>query len=120
MQDLQLAREMQQRFEDWKRERGNAIDLDVSVTVLTTGYWPTYKAVELVLPKEMADGIQQFRVCTPFNPDDPIPDLKVTTRTLTLNPILITTLTLSQTLIPRPSPGSSFTQTYLAGRLLRS
>jgi len=62
VQDLQLAREMQQRFEDWKRERGNAIDLDVSVTVLTTGYWPTYKAVELVLPKEMADGIQQFRV----------------------------------------------------------
>ena len=66
MQDLQLAREMQQRFEDWKRERGNAIDLDVSVTVLTTGYWPTYKAVELVLPKEMADGIQQFRVRHPI------------------------------------------------------
>jgi len=43
--DLQLARDKQQGFEDWKRE--NAADkplaMDLQVTVLTTGFWPSYK-----------------------------------------------------------------------------
>lgn len=45
MTDLQLARDKQQGFEDWKRE--NAADkplaMDLQVTVLTTGFWPSYK-----------------------------------------------------------------------------
>ncbi|DBA74791.1 TPA: Cullin-1 [Trebouxia sp. C0005] len=61
--DLQLARDKQQGFEDWKRE--NAADkplaMDLQVTVLTTGFWPSYKHVDLALPQEMVDGVEQFK-----------------------------------------------------------
>jgi cullin 1 len=42
--DLQLARDMQQRFKEWKSQRSvQHSKIDLSLTVLTTGYWPTYK-----------------------------------------------------------------------------
>lgn len=41
--DLQTAREFQQQYENWKAAQSNKIDLDVTVTVLTIGNWPTYK-----------------------------------------------------------------------------
>ena len=42
--DLQLAREKQQAFDDWKGGAEKELAIDLSVTVLTTGFWPTYKA----------------------------------------------------------------------------
>ncbi len=41
--DLQLAREKQQAFDEWKKAGEKELPLDLSVTVLTTGFWPTYK-----------------------------------------------------------------------------
>lgn len=41
MTDLQLAREKQQSFEGWKDAKGKNLAVDMSVTVLTTGFWPT-------------------------------------------------------------------------------
>lgn len=41
--DLQLAREKQQDFDRWKGDNNKALPIDVNVTVLTTGFWPTYK-----------------------------------------------------------------------------
>ena len=41
--DLALAREKQQDFDRWKTEHNKALAIDVQVTVLTTGFWPTYK-----------------------------------------------------------------------------
>ena len=41
--DLTLAREKQGDFERWKTYNDKALAIDVSVTVLTTGFWPTYK-----------------------------------------------------------------------------
>ena len=54
MQDLQLAREMQQRFDDWKtsqksRQGAKKLSIDLTLTVLTTGYWPTYKVCPWLL-----------------------------------------------------------------------
>ncbi|KAI8467553.1 MAG: Cullin [Monoraphidium minutum] len=59
--DLQLAREKQQTFEGWKEARGKELAVDLSVTVLTTGFWPTYKAMDLALPAEMVEGIEAFK-----------------------------------------------------------
>ena len=42
--DLQLAREKQADFDRWKRENNRQLPVELSVTVLTTGFWPTYKA----------------------------------------------------------------------------
>lgn len=33
----------------------------VQAQVLTTGFWPTYKAIELALPKEMVEGVEMFK-----------------------------------------------------------
>lgn len=45
VQDLDLAGEMQRRFEEWKtnKDKDNKLGLDLSLTVLTIGNWPTYK-----------------------------------------------------------------------------
>ena len=41
--DLQLAREKQVEFDRWKRDNDKQLPVELSVTVLTTGFWPTYK-----------------------------------------------------------------------------
>jgi cullin 1 len=35
--DLQLAREKQQNFDEWKQRKNKQLPIDLSVTVLTTG-----------------------------------------------------------------------------------
>ena len=44
--DLQLAREKQAAFDSWRAKSGQAAagGIDLTITVLTTGFWPTYKA----------------------------------------------------------------------------
>lgn len=59
--DLQLAREKQQDFDRWKGDNNKALPIDVNVTVLTTGFWPTYKALDLALPQEMVSGVEHFK-----------------------------------------------------------
>ena len=46
--DLQLAREKQQAFETWQRQNSKSSPLDLSVTVLTTGFWPAFKGHSLL------------------------------------------------------------------------
>lgn len=41
--DLALAREKQPLFDKWKSEKRKQLPIDLTVTVLTTGFWPTYK-----------------------------------------------------------------------------
>lgn len=47
-------------FTEWLHNDGSAekLGIDISVTVLTTGFWPTYKFVEMALPAEMVQGIE--------------------------------------------------------------
>ena len=47
MTDLQLAREKQAEFDRWKRDINKQLPVELSVTVLTTGFWPTYKVLGL-------------------------------------------------------------------------
>ena len=61
MKDLRLAREKQREFDDWKAAKSKDSGIDMTVTVLTTGFWPTYKAVDLALPEEMVAGVEQFK-----------------------------------------------------------
>lgn len=60
--DLQLAREKQREFDEWVEAKGKQIGIEMGVQVLTTGFWPTYKATELALPEEMAEGVRMFKV----------------------------------------------------------
>lgn len=52
--DLTLARENQASFEEYLSNNPNANPgIDLTVTVLTTGFWPSYKSFDLNLPAEM-------------------------------------------------------------------
>jgi len=52
--DLTLAKENQTSFEEYLSNNPNADPgIDLTVTVLTTGFWPSYKSFDLNLPAEM-------------------------------------------------------------------
>ncbi|KAK4372574.1 hypothetical protein RND71_007958 [Anisodus tanguticus] len=54
--DLTLARENQASFEEYLSNNPAANPgIDLTVTVLTTGFWPSYKSFDLNLPAEMND-----------------------------------------------------------------
>lgn len=57
MNDLSLASELQKKFELWRAGDGAAkardIGLEFSTTILTQGWWPSFKDVKLVVPPQM-------------------------------------------------------------------
>ena len=51
---MTLARENQQEFKNYLDDNVHAhAGIELTVTVLTTGFWPTYKSFGLNLPAEM-------------------------------------------------------------------
>jgi cullin 1 len=69
--DLTLARENQTSFEEYLSEAATSNPgIDLTVTVLTTGFWPSYKSSDLALPAEMVRVIfmlSQFLSCAKIN-----------------------------------------------------
>ncbi|XVF62608.1 hypothetical protein PTKIN_Ptkin09bG0022000 [Pterospermum kingtungense] len=60
--DLTSARENQANFEEYLSNNPNANPgIDLTVTVLTTGFWPSYKSFDLNLPAEMVKCVEVFR-----------------------------------------------------------
>ncbi|KAG2721496.1 hypothetical protein I3843_02G071300 [Carya illinoinensis] len=60
--DLTLARENQTSFEEYLNNNPHASPgIDLTVTVLTTGFWPSYKSFDLNLPPEMVKCVEVFR-----------------------------------------------------------
>ncbi|XP_057474544.1 cullin-1 [Actinidia eriantha] len=60
--DLTLAKENQNHFEEYLGNNPNANPgIDLTVTVLTTGFWPSYKSSDLCLPAEMVKCVEVFK-----------------------------------------------------------
>ncbi|KAK4586757.1 hypothetical protein RGQ29_023787 [Quercus rubra] len=60
--DLTLARENQTSFEEYLSNNSHANPgIDLTVTVLTTGFWPSYKSFDLNLPPELVKCVEVFR-----------------------------------------------------------
>ncbi|KAL5983857.1 Cullin-1 [Asimina triloba] len=60
--DLTLARENQSSFEEYLNNNTHANPgIDLTVTVLTTGFWPSYKTFDLNLPAEMVKCVEVFK-----------------------------------------------------------
>ncbi|WOK94711.1 cullin-1-like [Canna indica] len=60
--DLTLARENQSNFEEYLKSNLHANPgMDLTVTVLTTGFWPSYKSFDLNLPDEMVKCVEVFK-----------------------------------------------------------
>jgi len=60
VQDFQLAREKERAFQEWLERCGIQLPTEIAVTVLTTGFWPNYKPLEIQLPECLAAGVQAF------------------------------------------------------------
>ncbi|CAF2125578.1 unnamed protein product [Brassica napus] len=60
--DLTLARENQTSFEEYLGNNPAANPgIDLTVTVLTTGFWPSYKSFDINLPSEMVKCVEVFK-----------------------------------------------------------
>jgi len=59
--DMNLSSDMQTAFADDLRDKDIKLETDLSVQVLTTGFWPTYKSDDLNLPSEMLQCIEAFK-----------------------------------------------------------
>lgn len=63
MTDLTLAREQQNAFEEYLADNPSQHPgIELTVTVLTTGFWPTYKSSDMALPAEMVGNFNGFLV----------------------------------------------------------
>jgi len=59
--DITLARELQTNFVDYlSANMTTKLGIDFTVTVLTTGFWPSYKTTDLNLPTEMVSNSFYF------------------------------------------------------------
>ncbi|XP_019450940.1 PREDICTED: cullin-1-like isoform X2 [Lupinus angustifolius] len=59
--DLTLAKENQTSFEEYLSNNTADPGIDLTVTVLTTGFWPSYKSFDLNLPVEMVRCVEVFK-----------------------------------------------------------
>ncbi|KAJ0768888.1 putative cullin protein, neddylation [Helianthus annuus] len=60
--DLALAKENQPHFEEYLSNNSNVNPgIDLTVTVLTTGFWPSYKSFDLNLPAELVKCVEVFK-----------------------------------------------------------
>ncbi|GAA0160430.1 ubiquitin-protein ligase [Lithospermum erythrorhizon] len=60
--DLTLAKENHNHFQEYLSINPAASPgIDLTVTVLTTGYWPSYKSSDLNLPEEMVKCVEVFK-----------------------------------------------------------
>ncbi|XP_043710557.1 cullin-1-like [Telopea speciosissima] len=59
--DLVFARDTELKFQDYRFSNSHANrGSDMAVTILTTGYWPTYKSLDLNVPAELISCIEVF------------------------------------------------------------
>jgi len=62
LNDLAIGSDHQRDFEAYLSERGVSFGrMEFSVQVLTTGYWPSYKAYDVTLPAEMVRCVNVFK-----------------------------------------------------------
>ncbi|KAL7198904.1 hypothetical protein ACSBR2_021237 [Camellia fascicularis] len=60
--DSTLASENQNHFEEYLEKNSNANPgIDLTVTILATGFWPTYKSSYLSLPAEILKSVEVFK-----------------------------------------------------------
>ena len=59
MNDLELAKDLSQKYAPIHTSSDSAIDFDIKI--LTTSYWPSYKTFELSVPREINDCMESFK-----------------------------------------------------------
>eukprot|EP01112_Ceratiomyxa_fruticulosa_P022104 TRINITY_DN8006_c0_g2_i1.p1 TRINITY_DN8006_c0_g2~~TRINITY_DN8006_c0_g2_i1.p1 ORF type:complete len:753 (-),score=129.64 TRINITY_DN8006_c0_g2_i1:148-2406(-) len=59
--DMDLTKDIMANFSIWRSQNENEVggNIELNVSVLTTGYWPPYNLIEVKLPKEFLE-LQEF------------------------------------------------------------
>jgi len=58
--DMNVSKDTQTNFQGFLNSSESALGMDCAVTVLTTGFWPTYKVDEVALPMELLKCVDTF------------------------------------------------------------
>jgi len=59
--DISLAADLKKNYDQFKKDDAESADIaDISVTVLTTGFWPSYKQCDLTIPPELIGCLESF------------------------------------------------------------
>lgn len=58
--DVELSRDVMSSFRESPQARASSSDIELSVHVLTQGYWPTYPPAEVILPGDILELQKQF------------------------------------------------------------
>ncbi|EKX36222.1 hypothetical protein GUITHDRAFT_158687 [Guillardia theta CCMP2712] len=58
--DMNVSKDGQNNFTQWMKNNDINLGMECSVTVLTTGFWPTYKVDEVNLPNELVKCVDKF------------------------------------------------------------
>lgn len=59
--DISLAADLKKNYDQFKKDDADSADIaDISVTVLTTGFWPSYKQCDLTIPPELIGCLESF------------------------------------------------------------
>jgi len=58
--DMNVSKDTQNNFSTWMKNNEIGLGMECSVTVLTTGFWPTYKVDEVALPNELVKCVDKF------------------------------------------------------------
>ena len=64
--DVELSRDVMASFRESSHARAIKSDVELSVHVLTQGYWPTYPPVEVNLPQEVLQLQEVFNSSEPL------------------------------------------------------
>jgi len=59
--DMRTAAEQGAAFAEFLKEDEGKIGYEFSVQTLTTGFWPTYKPIDIILPPSLIRGLEIFR-----------------------------------------------------------
>ncbi|XP_063967788.1 cullin-4A-like [Lytechinus pictus] len=59
--DMELSKDIMVAFKQHMQHQCQTTVMDLSVNILTMGYWPTYKPLEIHLPSEMVNLQEQFK-----------------------------------------------------------
>ena len=58
--DMELSRELMHSFKQYLHHTNPSATIDMNVSILTTGYWPTYQPLDMVLPDDLLQYEQMF------------------------------------------------------------
>lgn len=63
LQDIEVSQDIMAGFKQFAAARRGSLAMDMNVLVLTSGFWPSYRSFDCLLPTELLKAQQASREC---------------------------------------------------------